>query len=66
MELVELEFFNFATPDWGSADSKHARPGHIASFLEDNPRNKLVPLTDGMFGYRVTRPTINKDYFHAV
>ncbi|KAK0650485.1 Type-1 glutamine synthetase 2 [Lasiodiplodia hormozganensis] len=48
---VELEFFNYFTPTDATPESKLAKPGRIASFLKDNPPSKLVPLTDGMFGY---------------
>lgn len=67
LDAVELEFFNYVTPPTeGVPDSNPARPGHLATFLENNPPSKLRGLTDGMFGYSVTRPTMNKEYFHAI
>ncbi|KAI9339330.1 hypothetical protein BDR26DRAFT_862241 [Obelidium mucronatum] len=48
---VEYEFFNFKeTPE---------------SIAEKNGTN-LTKLTPGMFGYSVTRPVINSDYFHGI
>ncbi|KAJ3130599.1 hypothetical protein HK100_007894 [Physocladia obscura] len=48
---IEYEFFNFKeTPD---------------SIAEKNGTN-LQKLTPGMFGYSVTRPIINSDYFHGI
>lgn len=31
-----------------------------------NPPRALRPLTGGMFGYSVSRPMMNKEYFHSI
>lgn len=59
---VELEFLNYISPN----PQGTVRSGHIASFLQENPPSKLLTLTDGMFGYSVTRTTMNKTYFHSI
>ena len=38
----------------------------MATFLRDNPVSALPPLTEGMFGYSLTRPAQNKDYFYEI
>lgn len=42
-----------------------ARP-NLAAFLNHNRPDDLRPLTQGMFGYSITRPVASKDYFHDV
>lgn len=37
-----------------------------ASFLKENPVESLAPLTEGMFGYSLTRPVHNQDYFYGI
>lgn len=37
-----------------------------ATFLKENPVEALPPLTDGMFGYSLTRPIHNQDYYYGV
>ncbi|KXJ93689.1 putative glutamine synthetase [Microdochium bolleyi] len=56
MAGAEFEFFQFKTP---ASESP-------AVFLRDNPAQALPPLTEGMFGYSVTRPFQNKDYYYDI
>ncbi|KAL4965754.1 glutamine synthetase family protein [Aspergillus stella-maris] len=59
---VELEFLNYQTPSeegYQDADSRR----NLAAFLRNNPPSALRPLTDGMFGYSITRPLVTKDFF---
>jgi glutamine synthetase len=60
---VELEFFNFQTP---SEDGYDVGRPDVAAFLKGNHASKLRPLTQGMFGYSVSRPLMSKDYFHSI
>ena len=53
---AEYEFYQFKTPDGSSP----------AAFLQNNPPHALPPLTEGMFGYSLTRPVHNKDYYYDV
>lgn len=65
INLVEYEFFNFLTPnDAGTATG--SRTPSTAAYLAKNPPHALPPLTEGMFGYSLTRPAANKDYYYDV
>lgn len=57
MAGAEYEFYQFKTPD----DSQSA-----ASYLKENPTHTLPSLTEGMFGYSITRPVHNKDYYYDI
>lgn len=63
--LVELEFVNFQTPTEDGYGPESSRP-NLAKFLVNNSPKALRPLTEGMFGYSITRPVASKDYFHDV
>ncbi|KAI2634841.1 putative glutamine synthetase [Hypomontagnella submonticulosa] len=65
MAGAELEFFQFKVPSSPSTADPSSSPS-VASYLDSNPPNALPPLTEGMFGYSITRPTLNKSYYHAV
>lgn len=58
MAGAEYEFFQFKTP----GDS-HSSP---AAYLKDHTPSSLPALTEGMFGYSLTRPVHNKDYYYDV
>ncbi|KAH7019467.1 hypothetical protein EDB80DRAFT_819878 [Ilyonectria destructans] len=62
---VELEFVNFQTPTEDGYGPETSRP-NLAKFLVNNSPKALRPLTEGMFGYSITRPVASKDYFHHV
>ncbi|KAJ4386871.1 hypothetical protein N0V93_009769 [Gnomoniopsis smithogilvyi] len=57
MAGAEYEFYQFKAPDGGSS---------VAPYLRDNPTHSLPALTEGMFGYSVTRPVHNKDYYYDI
>ncbi|SPO00239.1 probable glutamine synthetase [Cephalotrichum gorgonifer] len=59
MAGAEYEFYQFKTPE----SAKCASP---ASFLQSNTPQSLPSLTEGMFGYSLTRTVHNKDYFYDV
>jgi glutamine synthetase len=66
MGTVELEFTNFQTPsEDGYSSSANPRP-NLAAFLAKNAPSAVRPLTQGMFGYSVTRPVASKDYFYDI
>ncbi|KAI0011425.1 putative glutamine synthetase [Xylariaceae sp. FL0662B] len=65
MAGAELEFFQFKVPGTTPSNSDSSSPS-IASFLDTHPPHALPTLTDGMFGYSITRPTLNKSYYHGV
>lgn len=61
---AEYEFYHFRVPE------DYCTPGQGASrtavFLKDNHVESLPSLTEGMFGYSLTRPTHNQDYYFGV
>ncbi|KKA26517.1 hypothetical protein TD95_004239 [Thielaviopsis punctulata] len=57
MAGAEYEFYTFKTPESDSSP---------ADFLKTNPPSALKSLTQGMFGYSMTRPVHNKDYYYDV
>lgn len=62
LNTAEYEFFQFKTPSNTSSD---AQPS-AAAYLRDNPPSTLPSLTEGMFGYSLTRPVHNQEYFYDV
>jgi glutamine synthetase len=61
---AEYEFFQFRTPSSGSSADSSAPS--TAAFLRDNAPHALPALTEGMFGYSLTRPVHNQDYYYDV
>ena len=37
-----------------------------SKFLTENPAHALTPITEGMFGYSLTRPVHNQDYYYGI
>ncbi|CAK7242058.1 MAG: hypothetical protein STHCBS139747_003535 [Sporothrix thermara] len=62
---AEYEFFHFLTPS-DAATAASGRPPSTAAYLANNPPHSLPPLTEGMFGYSLTRPAANKDYYYDI
>jgi glutamine synthetase len=56
---AEYEFYQFKTPTVDGAQSP-------AAYLSRHPPQSLPALTEGMFGYSLTRPVLNKDYYYEV
>ncbi|RYP22167.1 hypothetical protein DL765_001815 [Monosporascus sp. GIB2] len=56
MAGAEYEFFQFKTPSTESP----------STYLRDNAPQSLPPLTEGMFGYSITRPVQNQGYYYDV
>ncbi|KAH6628813.1 hypothetical protein F5144DRAFT_325806 [Chaetomium tenue] len=59
MAGAEYEFYQFKTPASDGAPS-------TATYLERNPPSSLPSLTEGMFGYSLTRPVQNQDYYYDI
>ncbi|ETS86634.1 hypothetical protein PFICI_00462 [Pestalotiopsis fici W106-1] len=57
---AEFEFSQFRAPQTG-----RNKP-NVAAFLRENPTDALPALTEGRFGYSLTRPTQNQSYFHDI
>lgn len=61
MAGAEYEFYQFKAPSKSSEATTST-----AGYLLENPPQNLPSLTEGMFGYSLTRTVHNKDYFYDV
>lgn len=66
MAGAEYEFYQFRAPIDTSLAASERNSSTTARFLQKNPVNDLPPLTEGMFGYSLTRPVHNQDYYYGV
>ncbi|KAI9716828.1 MAG: hypothetical protein M1812_005168 [Candelaria pacifica] len=66
MAGAEYEFFQFKAPPDPNAPISERNSSSTAKFLKANPVNALPPLTEGMFGYSLTRPVHNQDYYYGI
>ncbi|KAI4957249.1 hypothetical protein J4E86_005723 [Alternaria arbusti] len=64
MAGAEYEFYQFRAPQ--SHDGSERNTSSTAAFLRDNPVNSLPSLTEGMFGYSITRPVHNQEYYYGI
>ncbi|KKK17562.1 hypothetical protein P175DRAFT_0550980 [Aspergillus ochraceoroseus IBT 24754] len=58
MAGAEYEFYQFRAPERNASST--------ATFLKENPVEALPSLTEGMFGYSLTRPVHNQDWYYGV
>ncbi|KAI9889936.1 MAG: hypothetical protein M1814_004659 [Vezdaea aestivalis] len=65
MAGAEYEFYQFTAPN-GAAPSNGRNSSGTAAFLKTGTPDSMTPLTEGMFGYSLTRPIQNKKYFYDV
>lgn len=67
MAGVELEFVNYVTPGTsGYSVASAQQPPNLAGFLQHHQPSDLRSISEGMFGYSISRPTMNKAYFNAI
>ncbi|KAK0507338.1 hypothetical protein JMJ35_010376 [Cladonia borealis] len=66
MAGAEYEFFQFRAPTNPDVPQSERNSSSTARFLKENPVNSLPPLTEGMFGYSLTRPVHNQDYYYGI
>lgn len=66
LALVEYEFYHFRAPANRHEVAPERSSSNTRQFLENNPINALPHLTDGMFGYSLTRPIHYQDYYYGV
>jgi glutamine synthetase len=59
--VAEYEFYQFRTPQASPASSSST-----AAFLKENTPQALPSLTEGMFGYSLTRPVHNQEYYYDI
>ncbi|KAJ5887724.1 Type-1 glutamine synthetase 2 [Penicillium taxi] len=64
MAGAEYEFYQFRAPNDQPAPERGATA--TAAFLQNNPVESLPSLTEGMFGYSITRPLHNQDYYYGI
>ncbi|PGH35497.1 glutamine synthetase [[Emmonsia] crescens] len=64
MAGAEYEFYQFRAPPNPNVVERNS--SSTATFLRENPVNALPPLTEGMFGYSLTRTVHNQEYYYGV
>ncbi|OCK84738.1 glutamine synthetase/guanido kinase [Lepidopterella palustris CBS 459.81] len=64
MAGAEYEFYQFRAPQ--THDGPERNSSSTATFLKNNPVDSLPSLTDGMFGYSLTRPVHNQGYYYGI
>lgn len=62
--IAEYEFYQFRAPSTSTGSERNT--SSTATFLKENPVSSLPPLTEGMFGYSLTRPVHNQGYYYGV
>ncbi|EEH22092.2 hypothetical protein PABG_04303 [Paracoccidioides brasiliensis Pb03] len=62
---AEYEFHQYRAPST-SPGGFERNSSATAAFLKENPVTALQPLTEGMFGYSLTRTVHNQEYFYAI
>ncbi|KAF2272953.1 glutamine synthetase/guanido kinase [Westerdykella ornata] len=65
MAGAEYEFYQFRVPPSSHSGSER-NSSSTATFLRDHPVSALPPLTEGMFGYSLTRPVHNQEYYYSI
>jgi len=66
MAGIEYEFFAFRAPKDESLEPGRASSATTAPFLQKNHVQALPHLTQGMFGYSLTDPIHNQDWYYSV
>jgi len=64
LSLAEYEFYQFRVP--GESNSEERNSSATAGYLMNNPPHTLPSITDGMFGYSLTRPVHNQKYYYDI
>lgn len=64
--LAEYEFYQFRPPVSAACPTSERNSSSTATFLHENPVNALPFLTEGMFGYSLTRPVHNQEYYYGI
>lgn len=63
---AEYEFHQYKTPVTPHVPASESSSTSTARFLADNPPTTLTPITEGMFGYSLTRPIHNQEYYYGI
>ncbi|KAI5291187.1 hypothetical protein KEM54_005971 [Ascosphaera aggregata] len=64
MAGAEFEFYQFRVPT--DQPSNERNSSATATFLKTHPVEQLPPLTEGMFGYSLSKPIQNQGYYYDV
>ncbi|KAI4215531.1 MAG: hypothetical protein LQ351_002000 [Letrouitia transgressa] len=64
--IAEYEFYQFQAPGNPELPSSERNSSNTARFLQNNPVHSLPSLTEGMFGYSLTRPVHNQKYYYDI
>ncbi|KAL1977145.1 hypothetical protein VTN31DRAFT_4 [Thermomyces dupontii] len=64
MAGAEFEFYHFRVPQ--SDPNVERSSSSTAPFLKRNAAETLPSLTEGMFGYSLTRPVHNQEYYYDI
>ncbi|KAF2223350.1 hypothetical protein BDZ85DRAFT_261415 [Elsinoe ampelina] len=63
---AEYEFYQFRAPANPDVPTTERNSSSTAAYLRDNQPHTLPSLTEGMFGYSLTRPMHNQDYYYGI
>jgi len=63
---AEYEFYTFRAPSSQPHHSSQQNSSTTATFLQKNPVNELPHLEEGMFGYSLTRPVHNQEWYYKI
>lgn len=66
MAGAEYEFFTFRAPKDASSQASARTSATVAPYLMNNTPDSLPHLTQGMFGYSLTDPVHNQDWFYSI
>lgn len=66
MAGAEFEFFTFRAPKDPSIQSDRQTSATTMPYLLENSAHTLPHLTQGMFGYSLTDPVHNQDWFYSI
>ncbi|KAK3686534.1 hypothetical protein LTR37_019704 [Vermiconidia calcicola] len=68
LTLAEYEFYTFRAPRNSTSPTEAAERNSsaTATFLRDHAPKDLPSLEEGMFGYSITRPVHNQDWYYGI
>ena len=63
---AEYEFHQYRVPVVPNVPASERHSSSMAKFLAENSAHALTPITEDMFGYSLTRPLHNQEYFYGI
>lgn len=64
--IVEYEFYTFKVPPRDSLDQSSGGQSALIPFLQSKSPTELPHMTEGTFGYSITRPVLNQDWYYGI